>query len=206
MQPFKPVPLKNTTPYPEYNSSNIFVFDDCFPTFLFDDGVYQLGITQWEYGHMTDSSNPENDMFFGRQLFHALQGGQQAPYPPIVSNFIALVERVLCKQIDPTANWQGIYRVSLNGQTQGMKAGVHVDTRERNTFWTAVYMANYSDGDLSFYKSDTDRIPTDSIEFRPGRIVIFPSGYAHEAKPPVNTKWRVTAAIMFDLDTKKQYE
>jgi hypothetical protein len=67
-------------------------------------------------------------------------------------------------------------------------------------------MSNEADGDLTFYKHDTDRVKTDSIEYKKGRIVIFPSGYAHEAQPPSKTKWRTTIAVMFDLDTKKQYE
>ena len=206
MIPFQPTPLKNIDPYPEYNSDNIFVFDDCFPEYLVADGEYQIGITQWEYGHYTDIENTSNDLFFGRQLFHALQGGMQAQFPPIVSNFVALLEQVLSKQIDPTATWNGIYRVSLNGQTPNQRAGIHVDTKECNTLWTAIYMSNTADGDLTFYKHDLDRTKTDSIEYKKGRIVIFPSGYPHEAQPPAATKWRTTVAVMFDLSTKKQYE
>jgi hypothetical protein len=86
-----------------------------------------------------------------------------------------------------------------------MKAGIHVDTKERNTFWTAVYMVNDSDGDLAFYKNDSDRTLVDSVPFKTGRIVIFPSGYVHEGKPPVTKKWRVTVGVMFDLNTNKQY-
>ena len=206
MLPYQPIPLVKQEPYPEYNSSNIFVFDDCFPNYLVQEGIFQMGIFQWEYGHMTDHTNKDNDLFFGKQLFHKLQGGHQGQFPPIVANIIALIEHVLSKQIDPDAEWRGIYRVSCNGQTQNMKAGIHVDTKERNSFWTAVYMANEADGPLQFYKHDNDRTPTDSVDFKLGRIVIFPAGYAHEALPPVSSKWRVTIAVMFDLDTKRQYQ
>ena len=203
---FQPTPLIKQEPYPEYNSNNVFVFDDCFPPYLVADGEFQIGITQWEYGHYTDINNPANDLFFGRQLFHTLQGGYQAQFPPVASNLIALLQEVLSKQIDTNAEWQGIYRVSLNGQTPGQHAGIHVDTKECNTLWTAIYMSNKGDGDLTFYKSDTDRTQTNSIEYKQGRIIIFPSGYAHEAQPPTKTKWRTTVAVMFDLKTKRQYD
>jgi hypothetical protein len=67
-------------------------------------------------------------------------------------------------------------------------------------------MANISDGALTFYTNNTDNIKTDSVEFVPGRIVVFPSGYTHEAEAPVQSKWRVTIGIMFDLDTRRQYD
>jgi len=206
MIPYKPMPLTSSVPYPEYNSNNIMVFDDYLPQYLVNDGIHQLSLMQWEYGHVTDANNLENDVFFGRQLYHKLQGGVQAQFPAIVSNLTAAIERIIAPQIDPNATFQGIYRISANGYTQNMKVGPHIDTRECNTLWTAVYMANISDGALTFYTNNTDNIKTDSVEFVPGRIVVFPSGYTHEAEAPVQSKWRVTIGIMFDLDTRRQYD
>lgn len=191
--------------YPNYCSSNIFVYDDVFPLWQVADHERQTNFIQWEYGHMTDSTKlDKNDRFFGRQLFHLAQNHQEA-MPAMVTNVCAAIEGVLCRNIDSEGEFRGIYRVSLNGQTKGMRPGEHVDTVEKNYHWTAVYFANDSDGGLQFYDNIKDLNPTDIVDYKKGRIVIFPSGYAHEALAPT-TPWRVSVGIMFEYKTDRQYK
>ena len=198
------VPLTKLEKYPDYNSSNIFVHDEIFPKYLEDEHEYQMQLEKWEYGHMTDSSNPDYKPFFGRQLFHRKLNYQE-PFPLIVNNLISALHRVLIWQIDPKGEWMGLYRVSFNGQVKGMTAGLHVDTTERNNFWTAVYFVNNADGDLQFYNNREEKVPTDKVEFKKGRIVMFPSGYAHNALAPETSDWRISIGIMFDFKTDRQY-
>jgi len=191
--------------YPDYCSSNIFVYDDVFPAWQVADHARQLQLIQWEYGHMTDATKlGEYDRFFGRQLFHLAQNHSEN-MPPVVTNIAAAIEGALCHNIDKDGEFRGIYRVSLNGQTKGMRPGPHVDTVEKNYHWTAVYFANEADGDLQFYDNIKDLNPTDCVDFKLGRIVIFPSGYAHEALAPT-TPWRVSIGIMFEHKTDRQYK
>jgi hypothetical protein len=193
-------PLKSNKPYPKFNPDNVLIFDDMFPPYLQDEHEVQMLMYHWEYGHFTDHTKPY-DKFFGRQMFHRAQGGSQAQTPPFINNLTSLLSSVICHLIDPDAQYLGLYRISANGQTPGMIAGVHVDTKERNGFWTAVYMVNDGDGDLVFY--DENNIEKDRAVFKKGRLVVFPSGYMHEALPPTNTKWRVTIGIMFEISTNK---
>jgi len=191
--------------YPDYCSSNIFVYDDVFPKWLEYDHERQLQLTKWEYGHITDANKlDKNDRFFGKQLFHLAQNHQE-PLPAVVTNICAAIEGALAPNIDSDGEFRGIYRVSLNGQTKGMRPGAHIDTVERNSHWTAVYFANESDGGLQFYDNITNLNPTDCVDFQRGRIVIFPSGYAHEALAPT-TPWRVSIGIMFEYKTDRQYK
>lgn len=195
------VPLKANKPYPKFNPDNVLIFDDMFPKYLAEEHEVQLLMYHWEYGHLTDATKPY-DKFFGRQIFHRLQGGNQAPSPPFINNLTALISNFIAYHIDKDANYLGLYRISANGQTPGMIAGAHVDTNERNNFWTAVYMVNDSDGDLVFHQDGNE---AERVEFKKGRMVVFPSGYLHEAEPPSKSKWRMTIGIMFELTTDRQY-
>ena len=196
------VPLKPVKPYPKFDPNNVLIFDDMFPRYLVEEHEVQMLMYHWEYGHFTDSTKPY-DKFFGRQIFHRLQGGNQSPAPPLINNLNALISNFIVHHIDKDAQFLGFYRISANGQTPNMIAGAHVDTTERNHFWTAVYMVNEGDGDLIFYSGDKE---AERVEFKKGRTVVFPSGYMHEALPPTKTKWRITIGIMFELATERQYQ
>lgn len=195
------VPLKSTKPYPKFNPNNVLIFDDMFPQYLIEEHEVQMLMYHWEYGHFTDSNKPY-DKFFGRQIFHRLQGGNQAPSMPFINNLTALISSFISYHIDSEAKYLGLYRISANGQTPGMIAGAHVDTTDRNHYWTAVYMAS-GDGDLVFYDDGKE---VDRVEFKKGRLAVFPSGYMHEALPPTETKWRMTIGIMFEIDTERQFK
>ena len=197
------MPLKNSAPYPDFDPDNVLIFDGMFPDYLVEEHEAQMLMYQWEYGHSTDATKPY-DKFFGRQIFHRAQGGNQAPAPPCVNNLTSLIASVIAPNIDKEANYLGLYRISANGQTPNMIAGAHKDTTERNNFWTAVYMVNAADGDLVFYNDAGEE--KDRAEYKKGRTVVFPSGYMHEAEPPVNTKWRITLGIMFEIETNRQYK
>jgi len=200
-----PLSKVSSEKYPDYNSDNIFVFDEIFPKWMEDDHEYQMLLEKWEYGHLTDSSVPDRKPFFGRQLFHK-QLNYSEQFTPVVNNIISALARGICPMIDSEGAWEDLYRVSFNGQLTGMEAGLHCDTQERNHLWTAVYFVNEADGDLQFYVSKDDQTPTDKVEFKKGRFVVFPSGYAHNALAPEKSDWRITIAIMFEFNTERQYK
>ena len=83
--------------------------------------------------------------------------------------------------------------IYLNGQTKGFDGGEHIDVLASGDTidrMTVLYMVNHEHTDTigNFYCSNKE------IEFKPGRIVMFPSIFVHEGKAPTNNHLRITLA------------
>jgi len=175
----------------DYNENKVYVIDDTFPTFLENFHEQEMTVYPMQFGHQTEGTYDYH--FFGKSLFE--RGKDPNDVPTTVVNLKEAI-KAICGGLDKDGKFDGIWRVHVNGQTAGMKAGPHTDVDGDKESWTAVYFVNDSDGDLQFYKSKTDLTPTECIPFKRGRLVMFPSVFCHEALPPTRP-WRVTIGVCF---------
>lgn len=103
--------------------------------------------------------------------------------------------------VHENAGFIDMHRCLLNGQTTDQDQTIHIDDAEDPTKWTFIYYLNDSDAGTVFYQTIQNEIPFMKVNAKRGRLVCFPSSYAHRAEQPTAAgtkhKWRQTlAAIM----------
>lgn len=102
----------------------------------------------------------------------------------------------------PDATIKGCLRIRLNGTFKNVELYPHEDgpTGHQNV-WTIVYYINDSDGGTSFYHDDGHTL-AHTVPYKKGRAVIFPSAFYHKAETPVDHNIRITAGLMYIIDTQ----
>lgn len=105
-------------------------------------------------------------------------------------------------KVIPDAEVGGCLRIRLNGTFKNAPLYPHEDgpTGYPNT-WTIVYYINDSDGGTSFYHDDGHTL-AHTVPYKKGRAVIFPAAYYHKAETPLEHNVRITAGLMYVINTK----
>lgn len=140
---------------------------------------------RWTYSHSSNSGEEDGVTFFISELDHD--------------------ECFLTKQIITDffleANVKLVSRppdVYLNGQTYGLDGTWHTDDDELKDRHTLLYMVNSGDtekiGDFQ-YIDPSNKGYIETVEFKPGRLVLFPSHWDHRGlAPTTKNKMRITLA------------
>lgn len=162
--------------------------DHIFPRWLEQVGEQQFHRFPVEYNHYTLDHNPA---FFGRTLYNRRTGVNIDP-PYFVTALCDYIRTELIPDLDPQAEFLGFERVQVNAQTGGMAPGLHTDFDHDPRYWTGVYFLLGESGDLEFRPEDGTII---TWPYQPHRLVIFPSGVAHQALAPREGDWRMTIGI-----------
>lgn len=68
--------------------------------------------------------------------------------------------------------------------------------------WTVLVHVYGSSGDTVFYKSMNIQEVIMSVPFRPGRMLLYPSIYAHKGNLPTDSNKRCIINYLYKLDTK----
>jgi hypothetical protein len=112
----------------------------------------------------------------------------------------ATMDGILCAI--PDADIKNLLRIRLNATFKSSPVYPHEDSPKILTdVWTVVYYINDSDGGTSFYHDKGHTLAT-TVDYKKGRAVIFPSSYYHNACTPVDHHVRITAGLMYKIDTK----
>lgn len=166
------------------------LFDDTFIT-LFDE--YCTSNQNWFFGRK--GSLAKDNVFWGSILYE--EGWNK--------NFF--VEYIFRKFIDKHNIKAEILSCVLNGQTAGQNSTWHVDLYENENFpdnkFTLLYYVNkYWTDEHS--GATIIKIPNSQqeelVQFVPGRVLFFPSGYQHQGFPPKElNKLRITCAYKLNL-------
>lgn len=88
------------------------------------------------------------------------------------------------KTLDKKARIQshiGSYYVLRDHTNNLLEDNVHRDYYDFQYVWTGVFHLIGDSGPTHFYKTFNATEPFKSIEFKPGRLILFPSLYAHKA-------------------------
>ena len=146
---------------------------------------------KWEYSAVSDEDTygAESSIFFISNKVNSLL--QQK----IISDF--LLSAYIQHSISMPKDKQSEDRVYLNGQTYGLDGQWHMDIDSPN-YYTLLYMVNT--GDVSNicdfqYINPSNKDVEETIPFKSGRFVLFPSDWKHRGLgPTVKNKMRVTLA------------
>ena len=182
----------------------LFVIDDFFPDWLVSVIDSRMQSEPWYLGHYGDVGNISHTSIFGAS--YVTNGGQtsfsNAPkeIPYVVTLIQDAIQRELPRRI-PGWNFRRLFRARSNGQMPGQETGSHSDGAATG-LWSVVYHINDSDGPTSFFKTnfETSAIEKKDIEFKKGRMIIFPSYYWHQGGAPTKG-WRMTFGFIFEAQT-----
>lgn len=168
--------------YTETSSSDadpekILVFDNVLPDWIVKWGEESMADFDWRYD---TRSYPTGNVFFGKTLLDSFTDCR--PFPPIVQLVLIGFENYLKEN-----NWDmeivNCTKILVNGQLPCTPGDPHCDTFMED-YWTLVYYCNDSSGNTEFYKNQEDLTLVKSVEFKQGRIVLFPSFYNHKGCVP----------------------
>jgi hypothetical protein len=93
-----------------------------------------------------------------------------------------MVDRI--KQLDRKAKIQshvGSYYVLRDQVNELLEDNIHRDYYDFQFAWTGVFHLIGNSGPTFFYRTFDSLEPIKSVDFKPGRLIIFPSLYAHKA-------------------------
>jgi hypothetical protein len=102
----------------------------------------------------------------------------------------------------PDAQVKALLRIRLNGTFKLLPVYPHEDAEPEETdVWSIIYYLNDSDGGTRFYHDQGHTLAT-TVPFKKGSAVIFPARYFHNAETPVDHNVRISAALMYALESK----
>lgn len=103
----------------------------------------------------------------------------------------------------PDAQIKALLRVRLNGTFKLLPVYPHEDANpDDKDIWTIIYYVNDSDGGTNFYHDKGDTLAK-TVSYKKGRAVMFPAPYYHNAETPVDHSTRITAALMYAIESSK---
>jgi hypothetical protein len=180
--------------------SNIKVVDDVFPNWLLT--TIQNSITdlkQWEYGRVKSSYNNEYENYYNCVLWHKNYPEATDPLGGL-SNVIASCFALELLPAGP----KSLQILRLNGTTPASKQYPHRDCNisqpDVDQLWTIVWWPYSSDGGLRFWEDQIDvDSPSQIVEYKPNRAVIFPSSIPHASVTPSDWPMRVSLNSVWNI-------
>jgi hypothetical protein len=183
----------------------LFVIDDFLPEWLIGVIDSRMQNEPWWLGHYGDVQDISHTPIFGAS--YVTNGGQtgsigNAPkeIPYVVTLLQDAVQQELPNRI-PGWNYRRLFRARSNGQMPGQGTGPHTDGAGKG-LWSAVYHINDSDGPTRFFRTnlETKTLDTFDVEFKKGRLTVFPSYYYHQGLAPTKN-WRMSFGFIFEAKT-----
>lgn len=124
--------------------------------------------------------------------------------PKWVNIIDSMVQKFLI-DIDPYCKIESLNRIhALEFQNDGIMRchETHQDQYEFDNQWTVLVHVYGTSGDTMFYK--TMNIPeiVKTVSFRQGRMLLYPSVYAHKGSMPTDNNKRCIINYLYKLETK----
>ena len=184
----------------------IFVLDDFLPTWLQDSIDQRLkDYKGWKISNVLSpyqvNSEQGQEWFCTRVLYEA----NREPWDDAGGITTLLNEYCTREGIFralPDAQIKSLLRIRLNGTFKQIEVYPHEDANPEDTdLWTIIYYVNESDGGTKFYHDEGHTLAK-TVPYKKGRAVMFPAPYYHNAETPVDHNVRISAALMYAIDSK----
>lgn len=181
----------------EPNLDLLVVNDDVIPDWLANTASRQMQHIEWVY---KEGSYPGGKKFFTKTFYDVALNLHDRECPNIIYDIADMMHEKVGEFLEPEAKVDNFLRVMANGQLPDTPADIHQDLiHGSQTAWSLIYYANDSDGGTKFYANDFKTVVKE-VEFKKGRIVIFPSCWHHQGVAPSNS-WRISLGYIFDIKT-----
>jgi hypothetical protein len=138
-----------------------------------------------------DAQGRARHRIWGASYIQAFQRNGWPGLPPVLFSAVATIFQELGIVITAPEY------IGLNGQSRGQDGSTHVDCAHDATDQLSllVYIGENTDGDLLLYDKDDPQRLTDSITFRPNRVVALDGSIPHSARAPSDDKFRMSAIV-----------
>lgn len=171
----------------------VFVFDDFFPATQIV--LLEKWALQTPHWMLTNSSHDEQGKarhrIWGASYIDALRKTGWPGLPPVLFSALATAFQKLSVIITAPEY------LGLNGQSRGMKGGVHIDCAPDapDQLSLLLYLGEDTDGDLVIYDKKDRLRETQRIGFRPNRVVAMDGSIPHAALGPSDDKFRMSVIV-----------
>ncbi len=138
-----------------------------------------------------DAQGRARHRIWGASYIQAFQRNGWPGLPPVLFSAVATMFQELGVVITAPEY------IGLNGQSRGQDGSTHLDcTRDAtDQLSLLIYIGENTDGDLLLYDKDDPQRLTDSISFRPNRVVALDGSIPHSARAPSDDKFRMSAIV-----------
>jgi len=184
----------------------IFVLDDFLPTWLQDSFDQRLkDYKGWKISNVLSPYMVNGEQ--GQEWFctRVLYENNREPWDDAGGITTLLNEYCTREGIFralPDAQIKSLLRIRLNGTFKNITVYPHEDANPDETdLWTIIYYVNESDGGTKFYHDEGHTLAK-TVPYKRGRAVMFPALYYHNAETPVDHNVRITAALMYAIESK----
>ena len=182
--------------FAETNTDLIFIFDNI----LENECLETINNYDW------------NSLNWFRQREHGMiRGYLFRDGDSIFPTFLETLKLIALKNLqtkDNTATIADVYSYYVGFATKNDKMyhqpGIHADCGGPGGRWSCLYhlRGDSSSGPTTFYNNTVNKKIIKSVEFKPNRLIIFPSIYQHQGSIPEDGKERMIINISLWFDTK----
>lgn len=157
------------------DTKQIIVIDDYISKYF--QKIIHDDLLQMEWGFTNSPyANYNSSRMFGINLYCRNEYNLKCP-----DSIRKFTENIFNGVLDEYSNCQ-LLRILANMQGLQQYAEIHTDHSDTK-YVSLIYHVNESQGDTVIYENDKNTV-VESISFKMGRIVIFPSHYWHQGLPP----------------------
>lgn len=176
VRPHKLIPEIETV---KTNTDLIYVFDDLLSQKILDD------IARFDFDQLDWKHRP-NHYAGGGTCRYVLGPGNPLRPAFLITTKKHIVN--LLKQVDPDVDIEAVclefFIRSRNDGASGQ--AIHKDCQEVGPIWTFLVHLKGEDGPTEFVEEAGSTNVVASVDFRPGRVVVFPSLYSHHGLLPTS--------------------
>ena len=166
-----PRQVDDITSWATVNPDLIYVFDDILPNTLFQQ------LCNYNYSDLTWQDRR------GETAWHVFNAGE-LPRPAFLTTTKQYIVRHL-QTIDPDAAITSVaFEFVMKSQPGDLGQSVHPDVYEYGPHWSILIHIAGDGGQTTFY-NDLEGPEVFAVDFKPGRVIIFPSIYLHKGNLPV---------------------
>ncbi len=171
------------------NKDLIFVLDDLFPQKVLD--------SMWNYDY--------DQIPWEARSLESTAGGTERydfyPWQPLKPIFLTTTKQYILKglkdRMNSAAEIEGIgVEFVLRSRPSDGGQKIHFDCQELGSIWSMLIHISGADGRTMFADSMKSNEVVAEVDFKPGRVVMFPSIYAHYGeRPSAGTRYVLNSVV-----------
>jgi hypothetical protein len=175
-----------------YDPNKIVILDDVVPQWLHDQAINQVLHYPLSFGHRGLGQ------YQGHQIFSQQFSQAELENTPWTLKAVWHAFEHHKNLIDNDVGDIQLNQVQINLTTKEHTGGLHVDSGDDVPAYTMVYLI-HGDTGMDFWDGDPEKDgkKIDEVEYKEGRLIVFPSRYLHRGIPVKDVSPRVTAGYVF---------
>jgi len=184
--------------------NSIHVVDNVFPDWLLKTIQHSISnLKEWEYGRVQSAFNEEYENYYNCVLWHKNYPEAKDPLKGLTNTIASCFALEVLPKVVKSAT-QSLQIARLNGTTPASTQYPHRDCdmgENIDNMYSIVWYPFDSDGGLRFWEDQIvlDK-PSQVVEYKINRAVVFPSHIPHAGLAPTDWPMRVSINTVWALN------